>query len=149
MTELYGWQPVHSELEFFTMYLRPWLGLNDNDVSRKVKVFVYCIMVSHVSTGRTDDTDGNYFHTSDVITRYLRENEGVSDNYVRVYLSKLVKDEFILKTSVRGRFVINPKFGIKGGAITEDTYMSLVIEKRPKNELPPNKDFDEKGGDND
>ena len=146
MTELHGWQEVHSEVEFFTMYLRPWLGLKDNDVSRKVKVFVYCIMASNVSTGRTDEMDGNYFHTGVVIERYKRENKGATDNFVRVYLSKLVKDGFILKTSVRGRYLINPKFGIKGGAITQQTYMDLTVVKKPSEGVKPNEDFDKEGG---
>ena len=146
MTELHGWQEVHSEVEFFTMYLRPWLGLKDNDISRKVKVFVYCILCSYVSTGRTDAADGNYFHANVVIERYLMENKGVSANYVRVYLSKLVKEDFIIKTNLRGMYVINPKFGIKGGAITEETYKYLVVEKKPGGGISPNWRFEKEGG---
>ena len=146
MTELHGWQEVHSEVEFFTMYLRPWLGMGDNDVSRKVKVFVYCILCSNVSTGRTDASDGNYFHSNVVIERYLRENEGVSANYVRVYLSKLVRERFVIKTPLRGMYLINPKFGIKGGAITENTYKDLVVVKKPGGRIAPNGDFEKEGG---
>lgn len=163
MTKLYGWQPAHTEFEFFTMYLRPWLGLKDDDVSRKIKVFVYCILVSNVSNGKTDETDGNYFHTSDVISKYIKENfksdpedadadvvkrRKAMENYVRVYLSKLVKDEFIVKDEeTRGRYHINPKFGIKGGAVTEETYKKLVVVKEPAGNkgIKPNTAFEDGG----
>ena len=161
MTKLHGWQRVHSEFEFFTMYLRPWLGLRDDDVSRKIKVFVYCILVSNVSNGKTDETDGNYFHTSDVIDKYIKENfkpdpndadadvvkkRKAMENYVRVYLSKLVKEEFVVKETTRGRYHINPKFGIKGGAVTEDTYKVLTVVKgNDDKRIKPNSGF-EKGG---
>lgn len=159
MTKLHGWQCVHSEFEFFTMYLRPWLGLRDDDVSRKIKVFVYCILVSNVSNGKTDETDGNYFHTSDVIDKYIKENfkpdqndadndkkRKAMENYVRVYLSKLVKEEFIMKETTRGRYHINPKFGIKGGVVTEETYKELIVVKTPnKGGISPNTAFEEGG----
>ena len=76
----------------------------------------------------------------------MRENGGVSANYVRVYLSKLVKERFVIKTPLRGMYLINPKFGIKGGAITENTYKDLVVVKKPGGRIAPNGNFEKEGG---
>lgn len=132
---------AHTETDFFIMYLRPWLAASENDVSRKVKVFIHCIMCSSLSRATSTDSEGNYFHVSDVIESVKREDAGISDNNVRVSINRLCDEGFVAKAKkwdeesrswvvIRGKYYINPKFGIKG-KITEKTYLKLVIEKAP------------------
>lgn len=133
--------PMHSESEFFVMYLRPWLDASENDVSRKIKVFIHCILSSSLSRGRNVATEGNYFNVSSVITSVRCEDKSITENNVRVCINRLCSEGFISKAKKldadtglyvedRGRYYINPKFGIKG-QITERTYLKLVIERAP------------------
>jgi hypothetical protein len=46
---------------------------------------------------------------------------------------------------IRGKYLINPKYGIKG-RITEDTYTELVLRRFPKGRILPNEDFGKEGG---
>lgn len=131
---------AHSETDFFIMYLRPWLDASENDVSRKIKVFIHCILQSSYSSGSSVATDGNYFTVGKVVRSVQREDASISENNIRVSISRLCDEGFIDRAKeknangdlvpIRGWYYINPKFGIKG-RITEKTYLRLVIEKAP------------------
>ena len=140
-TKLMRKHNAHTETDFFIMYLRPWLAASENDVSRKIKVFIHCIMCSSLSRASSADGEGNYFHVSDVIESVKKEDAVISDNNVRVSINRLCAEGFVVKAKkwdekkdcfveTRGKYYINPKFGIKG-KITEKTYLKLVIEKAP------------------
>ena len=142
MKKLMRKRSAHDEKDFFIMYLRPWLEASENDVSRKIKVFIHCILVSSLSRGVEDAVDGNYFHVVDVIGSVRREDDSISDNSIRVSITRLCKEGFIGKATrrdentgrrveIRGKYYINPKFGIKG-KITEKTYLELVIARAPR-----------------
>ena len=132
---------LHNETDFFVMYLRPWLEASENDVSRKVKVFIHCILRSTLSRANDVAAEGNYFYVNEVIDSVRREDRGISENNVRVCINRLCAEGFIAKAKkydvetgeaveIRGRYYINPKFGIRG-QITERTYLQMVIERAP------------------
>ena len=73
-TKLMRKHNAHTETDFFIMYLRPWLAASENDVSRKIKVFIHCIMCSSLSRASSADGEGNYFHVSDVIESVKKED---------------------------------------------------------------------------
>lgn len=136
---------LQSYTDFFIAALVAWGTFKVSD-GGKMKVFIHCIKVSSPSTA--DSKDGNCFLVGDVCKSIQEEckRDGVrvmSENNVRQYISKLRADDFVLKTGIRGKYRINPWFGIKG-VITEKTYSRLVVEKVPKKkDISPNTEFEE------
>ena len=109
----------------------------------KMKVFIHCILVSERSNPETG-SDGNVFKVQRVVKSVMKEMPEVSDTAVRMHISRLAKDGFVIPTDIRGEYYINPKYGIKG-TITEKTFLELTVVKNPKDSVCPNEDF-EKGG---
>jgi hypothetical protein len=151
---------VQSFADFFIACFAAW---NDFKMSEgtMVKVFIHCIMSSTMSRGMGVEEEGNYFYVSDVYESIKRNNDLVGgglemkDVNVRQYIKKLADGGFIMacttkdadgvEKKIRGKYLINPKYGIKG-RITEDTYTELVLRRFPKGRILPNKDFDKEGG---
>ena len=95
----------------------------------KMKVFIHCILVSERSNPDTGN-DGNVFKVQRVVKSIRKEMPEISGAAVRMNISRLLKDGFVIRTDVRGEYFINPKYGIKG-TITEKTYLQLTIERQP------------------
>jgi hypothetical protein len=138
---------LHSYTDFFIAALAAWGKFKMSD-GLKIKVFIHCIMASAPST--VDSTEGNYFYVSDVYKSIEAESKKkgedvMSENNIRQYIAKLADDEALLRTATRGKYRINPEYGIKG-VITDKTYGRILIEKMPSKRIKPNKGFEEKGG---
>ena len=137
---------THSYTDFFIAALAAWGVFKVSD-GLKMKVFIHCIMVSAPSTA--ESREGNYFYVADVCNSVKREckEKGLkpmAENNVRQYISKLVTDDAIRKTDTRGKYYINPKFGIKG-VISEKTFCALTVVKGAvgkSDKIKPNKKFD-------
>lgn len=133
---------LHSFTDFFVAYFGAWKDFKPTE-GMKMKVFIHCILVSERSNPETG-SDGNVFKVQRVVKSVTKEMPEVSDTAVRMHISRLAKDGFVIPTDIRGEYYINPKYGIKG-TITEKTFLELTVVKNPKDRVSPNEDF-EKGG---
>lgn len=151
---------VHSALDFFQAYFAAWNAFKPSE-GLKMKVFIHCIMASEYSG--TKGRDGNIFRVQRVIDSVVAEfGDGaykMTPESVRMMISRLAKDGFVVKTKVRGEYRVNPKYGIKG-KVTEDTYLKMSVikdgrmpfepdegaEEVKNKDISPNTGF-EKGGD--
>lgn len=154
---------VHLRAKTFTdFFIACFAAWNDFKMSEgtMVKVFIHCIMASSPSS--LHGVEGNYFYVSDVYESIKRNNEFVGcsvdmkDVNVRQYIKKLADGGFISKAErkdektgrkvgIRGKYLINPKYGIKG-VITEDTYSLLTVERVPSRRIRQNDNFEKEGG---
>lgn len=139
---------LHSYTDFFIAALAAW-GKFEKAGCMETKVFIHCIIASAPST--VDSKEGNYFYVPDVYKSMAREckEKGkpcMSANNIRQYISKLAEEGAVFRTATRGKYRINPEYGIKG-VITENTYCKIMIEKTPKMpRVKPNDNFDKEGG---
>lgn len=111
---------LHRE-EFFCAYLRHWGDFKDRE-GMKMRVFVSCIMASRLSV--FGEKEGNYFSVQDAVDDAVANIRGMSEQCARQHIKNLAKDNFIIKTSKRGRYYLNPKYGIKG-TISDQTCMEM------------------------
>jgi len=115
---------LHSVSDFFIAYLGAWNDFKPTE-GMKMKVFIHCILAS-VRSNPADGFDGNVFKVQRVINSIKKEMHELSDTAVRMNISRLAKDRFIIKSSIRGEYYINPKYGVKG-TISERTYCKLTL----------------------
>ena len=127
---------LHSASEFFIAYLGAWKDFKPSE-GMKMKVFIHCILSSVLSNPSDSDSDGNIFKVQSVIRSVQREMSDVSSTAIRMNILRLHHDGFIIKSSVRGEYYINPKYGVKG-AITERTFLELNLRASAH----PSKDSD-------
>lgn len=128
---------VHVE-DFFCMYLEAWDDFKERDGGLKT-VFTWCIIKSSFSrVGQ--DPEGNFFFMVDVIDYVKRVHPDKSIPSLRNDISALCKRGFIYKVEdarstddspsyVKGKYMINPKYGIKG-TISENMYMQYTLDAR-------------------
>lgn len=124
--------------EKVTLNLGAWKDFKPTE-GMKMKVFIHCIMVS-VRSNPLDEFDGNVFKVQRAVNSVMKELEeinkeresdgkdkkNVSEASIRMSISRLAKDGFIIPTDVRGEYYINPKYGIKG-SIRQNTYCKLTL----------------------
>jgi len=126
---------VHAE-KFFCMYLESWDDFGERDGGLKT-VFTWCIIKSSFSKAG-EKPEGNFFTITDVIDYVEREHPNKSIPSLRNDISILCKRGFIFKVEsskstpdnpnyVKGKYMINPKYGIKG-SMSEDTYLQYMID---------------------
>lgn len=120
---------IHSVSDFFVAYLGAWNDFKPTE-GMKMRVFIHCILMSSRSNPADSAGDGNIFKVQRVIQSVRKEMPDVSETAIRMNISRLAKDGFVIQTSVRGEYYINPKYGVKG-SISERTYMRLTLEKAP------------------
>lgn len=116
---------LHNYENFFIAAFAAWDDFKMTD-GVKVRVFIHCILVS--SPSRLPKEEGNFFHVSDLYSSIKSSFPGMSEVGIRQNVSKLAKDGFIWKTKTRGRYMINPKYGVKG-VFSEKSYARLVVDK--------------------
>lgn len=128
---------VHVE-DFFCMYLESWNDFKERDGGLKT-TFTWCIIKSTFSR-IGDNPEGNFFFVSDVVDYAMRNHQDKSIPSLRNDISNLCKRGFIFKVEdaksrpmspsyVKGKYMINPKYGIKG-SISEDAYIQYTTEAR-------------------
>lgn len=111
---------MHRE-EFFCAYLRHWGDFKDRE-GMKMRVFVSCIMASRLSV--FGEKEGNYFSVQDAVEDAVANIKGMSEQCARQHIKNLASANFIIKTTKRGRYYINPKYGIKG-TISDQTTLEM------------------------
>lgn len=111
---------MHRE-EFFCAYLRHWGDFRDRE-GTKMRVFVSCIMASRLSV--FGEREGNFFSVQDAVDDAVANIKGMSVQCARQHIKNLAKANFIIKTTKRGRYYINPKYGIKG-TISDQTCFEM------------------------
>lgn len=128
---------VHNASDFFQAYFAAWNAFKPSE-GLKMKVFIHCAMVSEYSG--TKGRDGNIFRVQRVIDSVMEEFGDsayrMTPESVRMMISRLAKDGFVIRTKVRGEYRINPKFGIKG-KITENTYLKMSVIKDGREAFEP------------
>lgn len=128
---------VHVE-DFFCMYLEAWDDFKERDGGLKT-VFTWCIIKSSFSRVG-ENPEGNFFFVGDVVDYAMRNHKDKSIPALRNDISTLCKRGFIFKVEdaksttnnpsyVKGKYMINPKYGIKG-SISEDSYFQYTTEAR-------------------
>ena len=128
---------VHIE-DFFCMYLEAWDDFKERDGGLKT-VFTWCIIKSSFSRAG-ENPEGNFFFITDVVNYVKRTHPSKSIPSLRNDISTLCKRGFIFKVKdanntednpsyVKGKYMINPKYGIKG-SMSEDTYIQYTTEAR-------------------
>lgn len=136
--EMRAKMPLHSVSDFFIAYLGAWKDFKPTE-GMKMKVFIHCIMVS-VRSNPLDEFDGNVFKVQRAVNSVMKELEeinkererdgkdkkSISEASIRMSISRLAKDGFIIPTDVRGEYYINPKYGIKG-SVRQNTYCKLTL----------------------
>lgn len=115
---------LHSVSDFFIAYFGAWKDFKPTE-GMKMKVFIHCILMSERSNPATG-VDGNVFKVQRVINSVRKEMPELSDTAVRMNISRLSKDGFVIPSDVRGEYFINPKYGIKG-TISEKTFCELTL----------------------
>lgn len=128
---------VHAE-KFFCMYLESWDDFGERDGNLKT-IFTWCIVKSTFSkVGELPE--GNFFFMVDLIEYAKRKHPDKSIPSVRNAVSMLCKKGFIFKVEdststeenpsyIKGKYMINPKYGIKG-SMSEETYLQYVIDAK-------------------
>ena len=128
---------VHIE-DFFCMYLEAWDDFKERDGGLKT-VFTWCIIKSSFSRAG-ENPEGNFFFITDVVDYVKRIHPNKSIPSLRNDISTLCKRGFIFKVKdadstennpsyVKGKYMINPKYGIKG-SMSEDTYIQYTTEAK-------------------
>ena len=120
---------VHQE-DFFCAYLSHWgdFGVREG---MKLRVFVQCILVSKPSV--FGQKEGNVFHLRDAVEAAVLNIDGMTENCARQHIKRLIDGGFVIKTEKRGRYYINPKYGIKG-AISERSYFHMITVAKGKDD---------------
>lgn len=128
---------VHAE-QFFCMYLESWEDFTERDGSLKT-VFTWCIIKSTFSKVG-EHPEGNFFFVRDVLDYVKKKHPEKNLQSVRNSISDLCKRGFIFKVTtsdstptdikyIPGKYMINPKYGIKG-SMSENTYFKYVIDAK-------------------
>lgn len=128
---------VHVE-DFFCMYLEAWDDFGERDGGLKT-TFTWCIIKSSFSKVG-ENPEGNFFFVVDLVDYIRRVHPNKSIPSLRNDISALCKRGFILKVEdadstpenpsyVKGKYMINPKYGIKG-SISEDAYLQYTIDAK-------------------
>lgn len=129
---------IEKRDDVFCAALDKWLVFRSRE-GMKMKVFIHCIMVSERSVCGSDN-DGNSFWLTDAIDSLLNSGCDMSEGCIRQHIKNLSKGGFVIKDTVRGRYYINPEFGIKG-TISEAKYRELV-RKANEQRIKPNDKFE-------
>lgn len=141
--------PYYDIGVFVLMCTETWLRMSDEDISRKIKVLIYCFIASSYSDARDEDREGNCFTVKDVIEVAGRSEPRMSESAVRTSISRLSADGWIKSDGGRGRYIINPELGVKG-SLTERKYDDVMKYKFGKNvdngkRIKPNEKFESDG----
>jgi len=109
-----------------------------NDVMLKVNGTIY--MSEYVKLGQTAKTvisgllkhmnnDTNLFYVGGDTLKKLVAHTGYSDATIRNQVSKIVKTNLIEHTSLRGEYIVNPLFAVKGDEkLVWKSYERIEIE---------------------
>ena len=110
--------------DFYKICIATWDDFNMLS-GMQTKVFRQCMKVSYMSN--VNSNEGNFFFAGDAIAEIVKSFPEISATAARQHLYRLCKMGFVVKTSTRGKYSINPKYGFKG-MMTEDTYAELVVK---------------------
>jgi hypothetical protein len=110
--------------DFYKICIATWDDFNMLS-GMQAKIFRQCMKVSYMSN--LSSNEGNFFFAGDAIAEIEKSFPEISATAARQHLYRLCKMGFVVKTSTRGKYSINPKYGFRG-MMTEDTYAELVVK---------------------
>ena len=116
---------IEKRDDAFCASLDKWLRFRSRE-GMKMKVFIHCIMCSEKSVCGSGN-DGNLFCITDAIDSMLKSGFDMNEGCIRQHIKNLQKGGFIVRDTIRGRYYINPEFGVKG-TISEAKYKELVAK---------------------
>lgn len=116
---------IEKRSDAFCVSLDKWLKFRSRE-GMKMKVFIHCIMCSEKSVCGSEN-DGNLFYITDAIDSLLKSGCDINEGCIRQHIKHLQRGGFIVRDTVRGRYYINPEFGVKG-TISEAKYRELVAK---------------------